>query len=71
MSEKYWFAIERHQIPVVAASKTNTEMMLPNSYLNVVDFSTIKDLADRMVEIANNETLFNSFFRWKNTTSVI
>lgn len=66
LSEKYWYALNRHQIPVIAATEVTLEMAPPKSYLNVYDFPTIKDLADRMIEISNNETLFNSFFEWEN-----
>lgn len=64
VSEKYWNALSRHQIPVIAAPKYNLEMLPPNSYLNVFDFPSIKALADRMIEIGNNQTLYNSFFDW-------
>ena len=66
LSEKFWYALDRHQIPVIAATKVTLEMAPPNSYLNVYDFPTIKDLADRMIEISNNATLFNSFFEWED-----
>lgn len=65
VSEKYWLAFDRGQIPIIAAPKYNLEMLPVNSYLNVFDFSSIKGLADRMIEIGNNETLYNSFFHWK------
>ncbi|XP_045212389.1 alpha-(1,3)-fucosyltransferase 7-like [Mercenaria mercenaria] len=64
ISEKFWNALSRHQIPVIAAPKYNLELVPPNSYLNVFDFPSIKALAERMIEIANNETLYNSFFDW-------
>ena len=64
VSEKFWNALERRQIPVIAAPKYNLELLPPNSYLNVFDFPSIKALADKMIEISNNETLYNSFFDW-------
>ena len=64
VSEKFWNALSRHQIPVIAAPKYNLELLPPNSYLNVFDFPSIKALAERMIEIGNNETLYNSFFDW-------
>ena len=67
LSEKFWNALERHQIPVIAATKVTLETAPPNSYLNVYDFPSVKHLADRMLEIAGNATLFNSFFEWENT----
>jgi len=64
VSEKFWNALDRRQIPVIAAPKYNLELLPPNSYLNVFDFPTIKDLADRMIEIGSNEELYNSYFEW-------
>lgn len=64
VSEKFWNALDRHQIPVIAAPKYNLELLPPNSYLNVFDFPSIKALANRMKEIASNATLYNSFFDW-------
>ncbi|KAL4241102.1 Alpha-(1 3)-fucosyltransferase 7 [Mactra antiquata] len=65
VSEKYWNALDRNQIPIIAAPKFNLETIPPNSYLNVFDFPDIKALADKMKEIANNATLFKSFFAWR------
>ena len=64
-TEKFWRSLERNQIPVVAASDNSLELLPNNSYLNVFDFTTIKDLAKRMLEIANNESLYNTFFQWR------
>jgi hypothetical protein len=64
VSEKFWNALDRHQIPVIAAPKYTLELLPPNSYLNVFDFPSIEALANRMKEIANNATLYNSFFDW-------
>ncbi|WAQ97660.1 FUCTC-like protein [Mya arenaria] len=75
VSEKFWNALDRRQIPVIAAPKYNLEMLPPNSYLNVFDFPSIKAVAERMIEIGSNEALFNSFFEWtkfykKDNTSI-
>ena len=66
LTEKVWRAYERNQIPVVAASYTTCELLPKNSYLNVFDFPTIESLANKMKEIGNNKTLYNSYFQWKN-----
>lgn len=64
VSEKFWNALSRYQIPIIAAPNYNLELLPPNSYLNVFDFPSIKELANRMKEIAKNETIYNSFFDW-------
>ena len=65
ISEKVWRSFERNQIPVVATSDSTLRLLPANSYLNVFDFPTIEALANRMIEIANNESLFNSYFQWR------
>ena len=65
VTEKFWRSLtKRHQIPVIAASNATTELLPPNSYLNVFDFASIKHLTDKMKEIGSNETLYNSFLEW-------
>lgn len=65
LSEKVWRAFDRNQIPVIAASDSTVELLPRDSYLNVFDFPTLEHLANRMLEVGNNETLFNSFFLWR------
>lgn len=66
ITEKYWQSqTDRQQIPVIAASKSNLELLPPHSYLNVFDFPSLKELAEKMTEIGNNATLYNSYFQWK------
>ena len=66
LTEKVWRVLERNQIPVIAASRTTCELLPENSYLNVFDFPTLESLANKMKEIANNETLYDSYFEWRN-----
>jgi hypothetical protein len=39
-------------------------MLPPKSYLNVFDYNSIQELADEMVKVGDNETLYNSYFYW-------
>lgn len=65
ITEKFWRTIvNRHQIPVVAASSATLELLPPKSYLNVFDFPSIKELTNKMKEISSNATLYNSYFKW-------
>ncbi|XP_045199431.2 alpha-(1,3)-fucosyltransferase C-like [Mercenaria mercenaria] len=65
ITEKYWNTLNRKQIPVIATTKYNSELLPPGSFINVFDFDSIKSLADELIKIGNNETLYNSFFEWK------
>ncbi|XP_045199426.2 alpha-(1,3)-fucosyltransferase fut-6-like [Mercenaria mercenaria] len=65
ITEKYWNTLNRKQIPVIATTKYNTELLPPGSFINVFDFDSIESLADELIKIENNETLYNSFFEWR------
>ena len=65
VTEKFWRSVLiRHQIPVIAVSNATAELLPSGSYLNVFDFNSVKELTDKMKEIANNATVYNSYFKW-------
>ena len=67
MSEKIWKAYALGVIPVVLGSNAIQHVLpTPDSYINVHDFKTARELASHLKEIAGNESLFNSFFAWRN-----
>ena len=41
----------------------------PNSFIHVQDYDTLKDLADHVKRVANNDTLYNAYFEWKKKGS--
>ena len=68
ITEKYWQSqLNRHQIPVVAFSNATTQLLPPHSYINIFDFPSLKAVADKLMEVASNKTLYNSFFEWQNS----
>ncbi len=40
--------------------------MPDNSYIDIFNFSSPKDLATFLKEVGNNEIRYNSYFHWKN-----
>lgn len=65
VTEKYWFALGRDQIPIVNWRSINPNIVIPNSYINIYDFKDIKSLADYVRKVSNNETLYNNYFEWR------
>lgn len=68
VTEKYWLhPFENNMIPIVlgGADYKNPKLAIPGTYLDVFDFQSPKHLADRINEIDGNDTLFNSFFKWR------
>jgi len=65
VTDKYWSALDREQIPIVNWKNVNASLVIQNSYINIYDFDSIKHAADYIQKVASNEELFNSYFRWK------
>lgn len=65
ITEKYWDALARDQIPIVNWKNMDSEIPIPGSYINVYDFKDLKTAAEYIVEVASNKSLYNSFFSWK------
>ncbi|XP_045213493.2 alpha-(1,3)-fucosyltransferase fut-5-like [Mercenaria mercenaria] len=65
VTEKYWESLRRGQIPIVNWRNISTDIVIPNSYINVYDFKDIKSMSKYIHTVRNNETLYNSYFGWK------
>lgn len=42
-----------------------TEHAPPQSYINVLDYESPKDLADYLIHLANNREEYEAYFWWK------
>ena len=40
-------------------------MAIPGSYINVVDFKTVKQLAEYLQYLDKNNTAYNEYFKWR------
>ena len=60
-------------VPIVlGAYKEDYEDALPpNSYINVDDFSSIKELTDYLLYLDSNDTAYASYFAWKEVGRVV
>lgn len=68
VTEKLVKAVASGSIPIVAGrdGRPDYRRYLPErSYINIFDYSSIKSLVDDLKRIANNETLYQSFFWYK------
>ena len=66
ISEKLWRSFEWGLVPVVFGGLESYKLILPaNSYIDVTDFSSPKFLADYIMKLDSNETLYRSYFNWK------
>lgn len=65
VTEKYWHTLERNQIPIVNWKEFDRAKFIPNSYINIFDFDSIEHLAQYLKHVSINETLYNSYFKYK------
>ena len=69
ISEKYWItSLQNNIVPVVlgGGNYSNRNLAVPGSFINVMDFKTVKDLADYLVMLDKNDTAYNEYFSWKD-----
>lgn len=69
VTEKYWRTLSRGLVPVVVAGKYNKDIMIPGSYIDILDFRNAKYLANYLRYLDSNDTAYNMYFQWKKNYS--
>ena len=62
-TEKYWGALHRGNVPIIMAGSHDT--LIPNSYINVMDFETVKDLVKYLKFLDKNDDAYMKYFAWR------
>ncbi|XP_042859152.1 alpha-(1,3)-fucosyltransferase C-like [Penaeus japonicus] len=70
VTEKLFKTLQLDVIPVVFGGADYASIAPPNSYINALDFLSPIDLVEYLKKVASNETLYNSYFRWKGKYKV-
>jgi hypothetical protein len=65
LAEKLFSAIKLPIIPVVFGQVNYTRFIPQSAFIDVRQFSTISELANRLIQIRNNSTLYQEYFKWK------
>ena len=73
ITEKYWYTPFHHDmVPVVfGGSDYGPEVAIPGSFINVLDFPTIKHLANYILYLNKNDTAYNEYFNWKRRYKLV
>ena len=76
ITEKFYFnSLKNGVVPVVIAwvntSDTPPLTVPPGSLINALDFPSVQDLANYMVEVGSSPALYNKYFRWRSSYNVI
>ena len=70
MTEKLWRSLDLGLVPVVYGGLEAYQSALSaNSYIDLADFATPKSLADYLLMLDNNTTLYRGYFLWKYNNS--
>jgi len=70
VTEKFFNILPYNVIPVVLNGANMDHAAPPHSYINVQDFQSTKELAEYLHQVNNNDTLFASYFWWRNFYTV-
>ncbi|XP_032223447.1 alpha-(1,3)-fucosyltransferase C-like [Nematostella vectensis] len=66
ITEKYWYPLEKGNIPIVLGGASyDSKLVVPGSYINALDFPSVKALADYIQYLDKNDTAYNEYFQWK------
>ena len=65
MTEKIDRAFSHWLVPIVLGGSKYSEILPPNSYIDIHDFESPAGLASHLDRVAHNETLYNEYFKWR------
>ena len=63
VTEKYWEALDRWNVPVVLAA--NIDTLIPGSFIDARKFKTVKDLAKYLQYLDQNYDAYLKYFDWR------
>ncbi|KAF2365079.1 Fucosyltransferase N-terminal [Trinorchestia longiramus] len=65
ITEKFFKLAKYNVVPVVYGLGPYEQIGPPHSYINVLDYNSVKDLADHMTYLSRNVTAYAEYFRWR------
>ena len=66
VTEKFFNILAYNVIPVVFNGANMSAIAPPHSYINAEDFSSVEQLAEYLLNVGRNDTLFASYFWWRD-----
>lgn len=69
-TEKYWDALMFGAIPIVLGNKNNKENLVPNSYIDVMNFKHPYFLAKHLRKVNRKIHLLKKYHKWGRTLNV-
>ncbi|CAL1293403.1 unnamed protein product [Larinioides sclopetarius] len=65
ITEKFYRTLNHAMIPVVFGGGKYSSVAPIGSYINAMEFSSPKELANYLYKVASNFSLFSEYFKWK------
>jgi hypothetical protein len=66
LTEKVAKMMSLNIVPIVLGGSRYADYLPPHSYISVRNFSSPKKLADYLLLLDANDSLYNMYFEWKN-----
>jgi len=66
ITEKYYNLLPYNTIPVVFNGANMSGVAPPHSYISVMDYGSVRDLVEDLKNIAEDDSLFASYFWWRD-----
>ena len=67
ITEKAYRILKLNVVPVVLGYSKYSDMLPPHSFIDVHDYKSPKELAEYLKMLNKNDTLYNEYFRWRET----
>lgn len=70
VTEKFYRTLQFDTVPIVLGGADYQRFAPPHSYINALDFSTPKELADYLLLLDKSQELYAQYFQWRNDYNV-
>ena len=70
VTEKAFTPLLYGMVPIVLGDVDYVSHLPPNSFIDIRDFASPKDLANYLIKVDNDDELYNSYFKWRLTYDV-
>ena len=71
VTEKLWRTYDLNLVPIVYGQYNYKAHLPEKSYIDVMDFSSPKQLADHLYKVASNKTLYDSYMYWRKSQRAV
>ena len=65
ITEKAWYPLTLDVVPIVLGGGNYSKMLPPNSFIDINNFSSPRQLADYLHMLDQNDSLYHMYFEWK------